>query len=202
MTRMNHSVDFFDRQFQAQLRTQDLALNPFERVALAHCHGRVLDFGCGLGNLAVSAARSGLCVDAVDASPAAIEHLLRVGREAQLCLKPVCADAEAFEWHGCYDTVVSIGLLMFLDCASAWRLMERLTDHTCPGGTAVVNVLVRGTTYLDMFGNDAHCLFGEDELPRWFDAHGWSVLQAEPNSFDAPNGTVKRFTTVVAQRPM
>jgi tellurite methyltransferase len=199
---MNHSVDFFDRQFQAQLRSQNLELNPFERVALAHCRGRVLDFGCGLGNLAVSAARTGLCVDAVDASPAAIGHLAQLAQDVRLRLKPVCADAEAFEWQGCYDTVVSIGLLMFLDCASAWRLMQRLTEHTCPGGTAVVNVLVSGTTYLDMFGSDAHCLFDEDELPRWFDAHGWSVVQAEPSSFDAPGGTVKRFTTVVAQRPM
>ena len=60
MANMNHSVGFFDRQFREQLRKQDPALNPFERVALAHCRGRVLDFGCGLGNLAVSAARAGL----------------------------------------------------------------------------------------------------------------------------------------------
>ncbi|MEQ1683675.1 MAG: class I SAM-dependent methyltransferase [Burkholderiaceae bacterium] len=125
MPNMKHSVGFFDRQFREQLCKQDLELNPFERVALAHCRGRVLDFGCGPGNQAVRAARTGLCVDAIDASPAAIEHLAQLARDAQLCLKPVCADAEAFEWHGCYDAVVSIGLLMFLDCASAWRLMAQ-----------------------------------------------------------------------------
>lgn len=198
---MNHSVGFFDRQFRAQLQARELELNPFERVALDQCRGRVLDFGCGLGNLAVSAARTGLCVDAVDASPAAIGHLVRVGHEADLCLRPVCADAQVFEWEGCYDTVVSIGLLMFLDCAAAWRLMERVTHHTCPGGTAVINVLVQGTTYLDMFGGDPHCLFGDDELPRWFDDQGWSVKASDFSVFDAPGATRKRFGTVVARKP-
>ena len=52
-----HPVAFFDSQFRRQIEQQEFSLNPFERLALEHLSGRVLDLGCGLGNLAVAAAR-------------------------------------------------------------------------------------------------------------------------------------------------
>jgi hypothetical protein len=45
------SVRFFDAQFRHQLRSGDLALNPFERATLPYLRGQVLGAGCGLGNL-------------------------------------------------------------------------------------------------------------------------------------------------------
>ena len=71
----NDSVKFFDTQFQQQARDRDFRLNPFELAALPHLHGRVLDYGCGLGNLAFAAAERGCSVLALDASPAAITHI-------------------------------------------------------------------------------------------------------------------------------
>ena len=55
----NASVRFFDGQFQRQLAAADCALNSFEVTALPYLQGEVLDYGCGLGNLAVEAARRG-----------------------------------------------------------------------------------------------------------------------------------------------
>ena len=55
----SHSVDFFDAQFRQQIERGAFALNPFEAAALPFLRGRVLDFGCGLGNLALHAARHG-----------------------------------------------------------------------------------------------------------------------------------------------
>jgi tellurite methyltransferase len=52
----NTSVGFFDRQYQEQVEHQDFQLNPFELAALPHLRGRVLDFGCGLGKLAMAVA--------------------------------------------------------------------------------------------------------------------------------------------------
>ena len=66
------SVSFFDQQFQRQVRESDLALNPFEQQALPHLQGVVLDYGCGLGNLALAAARRGCNVVALDGSYNAI----------------------------------------------------------------------------------------------------------------------------------
>jgi len=48
-------------------------------------------------------------------------------------------------------TIVAIGLLMFFGQA---RALAMLADHQAwvrPGGIAIVNVLVEGTTYMDMF---------------------------------------------------
>lgn len=41
---LSHSVDFFERQFQRQLREQEHTLNPFEQAALPWLRGRVLDY--------------------------------------------------------------------------------------------------------------------------------------------------------------
>ena len=52
---MNKSIDFFDAQFRDQVSAGELALNPFETIALPHLRGRVLDFGCGTGSYLLSA---------------------------------------------------------------------------------------------------------------------------------------------------
>jgi SAM-dependent methyltransferase len=60
------SIRFFDTQFRHQVQAADLRLNPFEQRALPHLRGRVLDYGCGLGNLALAAARQGCEVLALE----------------------------------------------------------------------------------------------------------------------------------------
>jgi tellurite methyltransferase len=71
-------------------------------------------------------------------------------------------------------------------------------DAVAPGGVAVVNALIEGTTYLKMFGASPYCLFAPGELTRAFT--GWNLLLSEVQDFAAPNGTVKRFETVIAAR--
>lgn len=193
------SVRFFDAQFQRQVREADLGLNPFERIALPYLAGRVLDYGCGLGNLAIAAAERGCSVLALDASPTAIGHLHRVAAEQALPIEAAEADLRSHELTGEFDAVVSIGLLMFFDCATAMRQLQQLQSHTRAGGVAVVNVLVEGTTYLDMFDPQAYCLFPRGELPARFS--GWELLQVEAQDFPAPNGQVKAFVTLVARKP-
>ena len=51
------SIRFLEARFQHQVRESDLSLNPLERRALPRLRGVVLDYGCGLGDLAISAAR-------------------------------------------------------------------------------------------------------------------------------------------------
>jgi len=98
-----------------------------------------------------------------------------------------------------FDAVVSIGLLSYFDCATAQRQLTRLRDAVRPGGIAAINVLIEGTTWRAAFGNDPYCLFAADALRRAFDS--WTLLLEREQSFDAPDGTVKRFSTVIAQRP-
>ncbi len=193
------SVLFFDTQFRRQVGAADFALNPFEQAVLPHINGRVLDYGCGLGNLAVAAARKGCPVKALDASPAAIAHLQRVAREQGLPIEAAEADLRAYELTEDFDTVVCIGLLMFFDCDAAFRQLGGLQQHVRPGGVAAINVLVEGTTYLDMFDPAAHCLFARGGLASRF--AGWQILQSQQQDFAAPKGQLKSFATVIARRP-
>jgi tellurite methyltransferase len=195
----NRTVDFFDAQFRNQVAAQQFALNPFEEAVLPHLSGRVLDLGCGLGNLSIAAARCGCDVLAVDASPAAVEHLARVARDERLSLTPVQADIERFELPGGFDAVVSIGLLMFFPRPGALALLASIRRAVRPGGCAAVNVLVEGTTYMKMFDGDRYCLFEPAELDTAFG--DWGSVLSRRDDFPAPGGTVKRFSTVIARRP-
>jgi tellurite methyltransferase len=197
--RSDASVRFFDAQFQRQLRESDLALNPFERQALPHLRGRVLDYGCGLGNLALAAARQGCSVLALDASRIAIEHLRQLAQAESLPITAAGADLRACELQDDFDVVACIGLLMFFDCPTAFAQLRQLQDHVRPGGVAIVNVLVEGTTYLGMFDASSHCLFARDEIPRRF--AGWEILHSEYTDFPAADDTTKSFLTLIARKP-
>lgn len=193
-----YSVDFFDRQFAHQVAAADYALNPFERALLPYLHGEVLELGCGLGNLALAAAQAGCRVTAMDASPIAVADLQRRAAALDLPLQATAAELRAYKAGRQYDTVVSIGLLMFFPCADARAALGELRASVRPGGTAAVNVLIEGTTYMAMFDPAGYCLFGREELAAAFE--GWEVLLSRHEDFAAPGGTLKRFHTLVARR--
>lgn len=195
----NSSVQFFDKQFQQQVRHSDHALNPFERAAVPYLSGRVLDYGCGMGNLAFAAAQRGCSVLALDASPTAIDHIQRRAAAESLPVQGAVADLRDFDLDEDFDSVVSIGLLMFFDCATAFKTLSNLQAHVREGGVAAINVLVEGTTYLDMFDPQAHCLFSRSEMETRFT--GWTILHSEFNDFEAPGGKNKAFATVIARKP-
>jgi tellurite methyltransferase len=195
----NHSVNFFDAQFQRQVDVGDLALNPFEEAALPHLRGRVLDFGCGMGSLAVAAARRGCSVVALDGSGAAISHLQAVAKRDALAIEAAQADLRNYVVTEDFDTVVCIGLLMFFDCATAQRSLANLQAHVRAGGIAIINVLIEGTTYMDMFSPEGHCLFQRAELERRFT--GWNILVSEFRDFPAPENRLKSFATLIARKP-
>jgi tellurite methyltransferase len=195
---VNRSIDFFETQFQRQVSAHDFTLNPFEEAALPYLTGRVLDLGCGLGNLSIAAARRGCEVIAVDASPTAIKHLAEVARNEQLPVTAVESDIDQFNVHDGFDVVVAIGLLMFFRREVALKLMQMVKDAVKPGGCAIVNVLIQGTTFMDMFDGERYCLFTSAELEAAF--AGWTLHLSREDEFPAPKGTVKRFMTVVARR--
>ncbi|MEJ2173872.1 MAG: class I SAM-dependent methyltransferase [bacterium] len=193
------AVEFFERQFHAQVVGADYARNPFEHAVLPFLHGDMLELGCGLGNLALAAAARGCRVAALDASPVAIADLARRARAQGLELEAHTAELRHFVPSRAYDTVVAIGLLMFFSCGDARALLARLREAVKPGGVIVLNVLVEGTTWLEPFGNRPYCLFARDALSEEFS--DWRSLLSRHEDFPAPNAALKRFHTLVAQRP-
>jgi tellurite methyltransferase len=195
----NHSIEFFDTQFIRQIAADDLALNPFETVVLPFVTGEVLDLGCGLGNLSIAAARQGCRVLAIDGSAHAIAALDRRALEGALDVRAELHDLAAFRLTQSFDSIVCIGLLMFFPCELAFSWLADIRDHTRPGGIAVVNVLLEGTTFLDMFNENGYTLFSEAQVNGAFP--GWHIELSAVQEFVAPHDTVKRFITVVARKP-
>jgi tellurite methyltransferase len=196
---MKKSVEFFDQAFRHLPVTDAGKLNPFEELALPYLHGEVLEFGCGMGNLAFAAAARGCTLTALDASPAAIDHILGRATAESASVIAAQADLRAYPIEQDFDCVVSIGLLMFFDCLAAIHMLTQLQAHVRPGGHAIVNVLVQGTTFMDMFDPQDHCLFAPTALQESF--AGWHIEYAAISDFEAPHGTLKRFATVIARKP-
>ncbi|HMM54286.1 MAG TPA: methyltransferase domain-containing protein [Candidatus Desulfobacillus sp.] len=190
---------FFDGQFRRQLAAGEFALNPFETAALPHLRGRVLDLGCGLGNLALAAGRRGCQVLAVDACASAVGRINRDAAAEGLRVRAVAADLGDYAIEGEYDTVNCIGLLMFLPRPRALTLLEALQAAVAGGGCAIVNVLVEGTSYLEMFGDEEYTLFGRGEIAARF--AGWRPCLSRIEEFPAPRATRKVFATVIARKP-
>lgn len=168
-------------------------------MALPHLRGRVLDFGCGTGNLALVAARAGCSVLALDASDVAIAGSRKLAAAENLTLDAQAADRSRYQLTDDFDSIVSIGLLMFPDRAAAARSLATLQAHLRPGGTIVVKILVEGATCLDVFERNARCVFPRGCLPGQFVQR--QGLASEYPDFAVPVGTEKNFSTIVARRP-
>jgi tellurite methyltransferase len=87
---------------------------------------------------------------------------------------------------------------MFFERARALELLDDIQCHVKPGGCAVINVLIEGTTFLGMFQPGHYTLFGRDELVQRF--AGWQVLEHVSQTFPAPENTEKVFATIVARK--
>ena len=192
------SVEFFEAQFQRQVQDREYALNPFEILALDYLTGSVLDLGSGLGNLSLEAGRRGHRVVAVEASPTAVARINTDARRERLPVQAIQADIGRWTIEQSYDTIVAIGLLMFFDREPALRLLRAIQERVSPGGRAVVNVLIEGTTYMDMFDAGNYCLFRRSELEERF--AGWTILSSRYQTFPAPGRTRKEFSTVIAEK--
>lgn len=192
------SVRFFDTQFQRQVNAGEFELNLFERLTLPYLQGEVLDLGCGLGNLALEAARSGCRVTALDGSPTGIARLRETAVGWNLPVEAHEADLGHWACGRDYDGIVAIGLLMFFPRERAEALLADIVAHVRPGGMVALNVLTEGTSFLGMFEPDHFHLFTPGAMKAALP--GWEILAESQDRFPAPGDTEKVFETVIARK--
>lgn len=199
-TARSRAVEFFGAQFERQIAAGDYQLNPFEERALPYLSGKVLDLGCGLGNLALAAATRGAQATAYDACENAVEDLAERAIASGLDIWVRTVDLKGWRPEETYDAVNCIGLLMFFGCDDALAGLEAVRDAVRPGGVAVVNAMIEGTTFLAMFDPQAHYLFRPEELTAPF--AGWEALHDSIEDFPVLDGKVKRFRTLILRAPV
>ncbi len=122
--------------------------------------GRVLDYGCGSGILAIAAALHGAKeVDAVDIDPAAIDAAARNARDNHAHIR--CGEAAGA--IGLYDTVLANILATPLKL-----LAPLLCGHLRPGGHLVLaGILARQTAELQAAYSPHLQLHVQDEEDGW-----------------------------------
>ena len=194
------AVEYFGAQFQRQIAARDYKLNSFEERALPYLSGKVLDLGCGLGNLALAAAARGAHVTAYDACENAVDDLAERALASGLDVWVKAVDLKGWRPEETWDAVNCIGLLMFFPPDEARDGVRAVRDAVRPGGVAIVNAMIEGSTFLAMFDpGGGYYLFKPEELAAPF--AGWEILHDCVEDFPMPGNTVKRFRTLIVRAP-
>jgi SAM-dependent methyltransferase len=155
--------------------------------AVDQIYGRVLDAGCGTGELALMAAARGLDASGVDASPTAIaiarERCAQRGLTAQFVVGDVLRLGEFTTMP--YDTVLDSGVLHVFDTADRHRYVSQLASVTAPGARYLALV----------FSDREPGTWGPHRLTReqieTALADRWGIEVLEPSTFELaemPNG--------------
>lgn len=97
--------------------------------------GRVLDAGCGTGELALFLAGRGLDVTGVDFIPKAVKKARAKARRRKIRVRFLCGDILDMDLgEASFDTVVDSGLFHVFDDEKRVRYVTRLTRILRPGG--------------------------------------------------------------------
>lgn len=99
---------------------------------------RILDVGCGAGHTAVSLARRGFDVDALDCEQAMLDMVARRAQEAGVPVKPGLGDAHELPFGDhTFDVVLSLGLIPWLH--SPKKALAEMRRVLKPGGFLVIS---------------------------------------------------------------
>ncbi|HUA17815.1 MAG TPA: methyltransferase domain-containing protein [Bryobacteraceae bacterium] len=158
---------------------------------------RILDLGCGTGQLTAQIAQSGADVTGLDASPVMLEE----ARKNYPNLKFVFADAAGFRLPGAFDAVFSNAALHWVKDASG--AAQSISQALLPGGRFVAELGGQGNIASIQAALRAVWGPSADERSPWYypsigeyasvlERHGLEVRQASlfdrPTQLEGPNG--------------
>ncbi|MEV0428281.1 class I SAM-dependent methyltransferase [Micromonospora sp. NPDC050495] len=159
----------------------------YERGELRY--GRVLDAGCGTGDLALYLAGHVVEVVGCDLSPAAVDQARRKAASRALPVRFEVADLTALtRFAGWFDAVVDCGALHVLDAPDRGRYLRSLHELTLRDATLHVLAL---SADAPRFGPEG---LSPETLTAELAAAGWQVrdLDRETLLERVPNETVGR----------
>ncbi|MBL8350009.1 MAG: class I SAM-dependent methyltransferase [Burkholderiaceae bacterium] len=127
---------------------------------------RVLDFGCGVGRVALPLAE---CVDevvGVDVSPAMLEEARRNQAAAGLTnLTWLLSDDQLSRVHGHFDMVHSCITFQHIEIPRGRQLFARLLERLTPGGIAAIQITYAKLAFADSFGQPPRRMMPSVPLP-------------------------------------
>jgi SAM-dependent methyltransferase len=130
---------FFSAAYEGGVPPWDIGRPQPEFVRLAEAgeiQGRILDAGCGTGELTLLLASQGRDVLGVDAAPVAIERATAKAEERHIDAAFLVTDALALDQLGrSFDTVVDCALFHIFSDADRARYVACLESVLRPGGT-------------------------------------------------------------------
>jgi 2-polyprenyl-3-methyl-5-hydroxy-6-metoxy-1,4-benzoquinol methylase len=133
------AAEYLERRSE---RDDQQRIQPFAALLGNVSSKRVLEYGCGDGELAVRLARSGACVSAFDSSREAVAATRRLAERSGVRLEAVAAAAERLPYADeTFDIVLGRGILHLLDVERARAELLRVLK---PGGRAVFSEPAQG----------------------------------------------------------
>ena len=142
---------------------------------------RMLDVGCGNGELAMLLARDGRSVTGIDPSEECITAARARARAVRESVRFVCTSLEGFDAEGPYDAIVFVASLHHMDMRGAIaRAKELLAD----GGVITVVGLASPSSVLDRAVDVLRI------IPSWVSSRFHRMRTSEelgvPTSYDLP----------------
>lgn len=158
--------------------------------------GRVLDVGCGTGELSLFLARRGHEVLGVDFSPRAIQQAAAKARWRRIPVRFLVWDALDLRALGLqFDTVVDSAMYHCLDEASQRRFVDELAGVVRRGGTYFVLADRR-----PVFGPAHDSSVPRDEfLTKFRTADGWRVDWVAETVFERRGGTSDAYLAAITR---
>jgi SAM-dependent methyltransferase len=121
---------------------EDGRLQSLFALVMLHRPRRLLDLGCGRGEICFHAARNGVSALGIDYSPDAIaiaEGYLRQEPNLESALEFRCGDVLTAPLEGPFDTILAGDLVEHLAPEELERLFERLVPLLAPGGRFIIH---------------------------------------------------------------
>jgi cyclopropane fatty-acyl-phospholipid synthase-like methyltransferase len=193
------AVTGFDAAYACDTAPWDLGRPQAAMVQTAEAglvRGRVLDIGCGTGELACHLAARGHPVVGIDAAPTAVASARRKAMERGLDVEFRVADALDPPGIGRFDTVVDSGLFHVFGDAGRARYVDVLRSLLGPGGHALVLCFADTAP-----GRGGPRRVSPGEIREAFaERDGWTVEWVRESVFETRGGTVPAYLSLVTRR--